>query len=90
MRGKQIAIYCSLCLGTTLGLVALLFEHATLTLGALTQAQTPQPMTSFEPVDLGMPYGKVSMIDLVGDYLEHPPAATAAGGAAEPEIDLKC
>ena len=84
MRGRDIGIFCSVCLGATLGIVTLLFGHAALTVQALARAQKPQSMTESPPVDLGMPYGKQSMTDLVGNYLEHPQAAGATDTPAVP------
>lgn len=83
MSTKQILLYCVVCLALTLGVVTVLFEHAALTSQAQTRANTPQPMETFKPIDLGTPYGTVSMTDLVGYYLEHPPKAATAGAASQ-------
>lgn len=82
MNTKQILLYCVVCLALTLGVVTVLFEHAALTPQAQARANTPQPMEAFKPIDLGMPYGTVTMTDLVGYYLQNPPKA-AAGGSAQ-------
>jgi len=90
MRARDIGLFCCVCLGATLGVFGLLFQRAALSPEAAAQARTPQPMTAFEPIDLGSPYGEVSMIDLVGEYLEHPPRVAESGAPAEKKLDLKC
>ena len=83
MSTKQILLYCVLCLALTLGVVTVLFEHAALTPQAQARADTPRSMEAFKPMDLGVPYGTVSMTDLVGYYLEHPPQAASAGAVSQ-------
>ena len=63
--------------------LTVLFEHAALTPQAQARADTPRSMEAFKPMDLGVPYGTVSMTDLVGHYLEHPPKAAAAGAVSQ-------
>lgn len=84
MSTRQILLYCVLCLSLTLGAMIALFRHAALTPQALAQASTPQPMEAFQPINLGKPYGAVSMIDLVGYYLQHPPKAAPGGTTQQP------
>jgi hypothetical protein len=83
MNTKQILLFCASSLLVTLVALTFLFQNAALTPAAVTRATTAQPMENFKPVDLGAPYGSVSMTDLVGNYLEHPPQAPA-GPAGEP------
>ncbi len=83
MSTRQILLFCAATFFLTLGGLTLLFQGAALTPEALAQATTPQSMESFKSINLGSPYGSVSMADLVGNYIEHPPKA-AAGPAAQP------
>lgn len=81
MNAKQILLYCVVCLGVTLAVLAVMFRYAAVSPQFLVSARTPQPMESFQPINLGGIYGTVSMTDLVGNYLQHPPKAAAPGAA---------
>ncbi len=48
---------------------------------AVVAARTPTPAERLGPIDLGGNFGPVSVLDLVGYYLENPPAAPSSGGA---------
>jgi hypothetical protein len=71
---KEILIFWVAALAIGLGLSALLYRYAAVAPGVLAQAQIPQPMENMQDVNLGSPYGTVSVTDLVGYYIEHPPA----------------
>lgn len=78
---KEILIFWLTALALAFGLSALLFHYAALTPGALVKARTPQPMESMPDINLGNAYGTVSVTDLVGYYIEHPPAPKGAAAA---------
>ncbi len=82
MNTKQILLYCVSCLGVTLAMLVIMFRYAAVSPQFLTHARTPQSMESFAPINLGGIYGTVSMTDLVGNYLQHPPKAAAPGAGA--------
>ncbi|ODV04239.1 MULTISPECIES: hypothetical protein [unclassified Thiobacillus] len=80
---KDILVFWTAALGTTLGLCAILFPYAAVPAATLSKAQTPQPMENMADLDLGKDYGTVSVTDLVGYYLENPPAPKSAAAQAE-------
>ncbi|MHB8347913.1 MAG: hypothetical protein ACYDHM_12170 [Acidiferrobacterales bacterium] len=82
MNTRQILLYCVVSLAVTLAGLTVMFRYAAVSPQALARAQTPQPMGSFPDLNLGSTYGTVSMTDLVGYYLQHPPKAAAAGAAS--------
>ncbi len=81
MNARQILLYCVVCLVVTFAVLAVLFRYAAVSPQMLAHAQTAQPMATFPAIDLGSTYGTVSMTDLVGYYLQHPPKAAPAGSA---------
>ena len=84
MNRAQILLYCTVCLGVTLALLTVMFRYAEVPPGVLARARTPQAMESFPDLNLGGVYGTVSMTDLVGYYLQHPPKAAVGGVAVAP------
>ena len=57
---------------------------STLPRAALDSAKQPAQAQTLPDIDLGGGFGKVSVIDLVGFYVENPPAAAGSGGDAAP------
>ncbi|MDA8384264.1 MAG: hypothetical protein M0037_14640 [Betaproteobacteria bacterium] len=88
MSSKQIILYCVVCLGVTLAALTVMFRYAAVSPRAMARAHIPQPMESFPPLTLGGAYGTVSMVDLVGYYLQHPPAAAASGVPAAAPVRI--
>ncbi|MBZ0093142.1 MAG: hypothetical protein ACYC2R_00880 [Burkholderiales bacterium] len=82
---KDILIFWIAALSIVFGLSAILYRHAAVPTAELAKSKTPQPMESMPDIDLGSPYGTVSVTDLVGYYIEHPPApkGTAAVDSGE-------
>lgn len=80
MNKLEIALFCVLSLGLSLGVAAWLFPHAAMSQQRLQTLQTPQPMEELPDIDLGPDFGLVPVTELVGYYIESPPAAD--GGAA--------
>jgi len=78
----KLVIFWLASLAVFLGLSAGLFPYAAVSAETLARSRVPQPMDSMADIALPQPYGTVSVIDLVGYYLEHPPVAQAgsAGG----------
>jgi hypothetical protein len=75
-------IFCVGALATSLALAALGFRLAALPRDALDRAAAPVRAEALPDVDLGGGFGKVPVVELVGHYLENPPAATAQGATA--------
>ncbi len=78
---KEILIFWLVALAIGFGLSALLYRYAAVAPGVLAKSRTPQPMESMQDVNLGGAYGTVSVADLVGYYIEHPPAPKGAAAA---------
>ena len=55
------------------GIAALLFPLTTISPEELRVVSAAQPMEVFDDLDLGPGYGEVSVIELLGFYLENPP-----------------
>jgi len=43
-------------------------------------AATPQPMEDFDMIDLGEDYGMISVVELLGYYLDNPPELEVSTG----------
>lgn len=83
---KEILIFWLVTLAIGFGLMALLYRYAAVTPDALAKSRTPQPIESMQDIDLGDAYGTVSVTDLVGYYIENPPAPK---GAAADEVQQR-
>jgi len=81
MNGK-IVIFWIGTLAATFGVFAALYPYAAVPQEVLTTAHAPQPMDRIPDINLGDPYGTVSVADLVGYYIEHPPVAKDAASSA--------
>jgi len=55
-------------------------------LGGAFRANTPQPAEVMPMIDVGKGFGELPAIELIGYYIENPPAPPTAGAAAAPEI----
>ena len=78
---KEILVFWVVVLAIAFGLSAVLYRYAAVAPDVLAKSRTPQPMESMQDVNLGSPYGTISVTDLVGYYIEHPPAPTGAAAA---------
>lgn len=82
---RESLIFCTVALAVALALCALGYRWAALPRDAVDAAKRPAPAESLPDVELGGGFGRVSVIDLVGYWLEHPPApANASAGEAVP------
>lgn len=77
----QNLLFCILSLAAALALSAIGFRYAALPPAVVVQAKTPVTPEKLPEFDLGS-FGRVSGIDLMAYWMEHPP--TAAGGDAAP------
>ena len=82
MMNRVSIIFCTVSLIVTVVVLGAGFNLAAMPRQTVAAAKKPVPPESLPDID--MPgFGKVSVLDLVGYYIENPPAtATAAGGAA--------
>jgi len=82
---RESLVFCTVALAVALGVCALGFRWAALPAATIEAGRHPAPAETLPDVDLGGGFGKVPVIDLVGYYLENPPApANAASGAVVP------
>lgn len=81
---RESMIFCTLALSIAVAVCAAGFRIAALPPDAVAAAGRPVPAESLPDVDVGGGFGKVSVIDLVGFYVENPPAAAGAGDGAAP------
>lgn len=78
---RSSLVFCVLSVIATVLLSAAGFSVFAMPRDAVVAARTPTPAERLGDIDLGKDFGRVPVVDLVGYYLENPPAA-AAGGAA--------
>lgn len=76
-------VFCVLALVATVAVLAVGFHHAALPPEVVARAKTPVTPDQLPEFDLGS-FGRVSGIDLVAYWMEHPPAP--APGAAPPSV----
>lgn len=79
-------IFCAGMLAASLAVAWIAFPFAALDPATAAAARTPQPAELLGDVDVGQGFGELPVIELMGYYVENPPAPQAAGGAAAPEI----
>lgn len=82
MMNRVSVIFCTVSLAMAIAISIIGFNIAAMPRQAVAAAKKPVPPESLPDID--MPgFGKVSVLDLVGYYIENPPAtATAGGGTA--------
>lgn len=67
-------LFCAAALAASLALCAAAFPFAALPEETLSAQRKPVPAEALPDVDVGGGFGKVSVLDLVGYYVDHPPA----------------
>lgn len=77
---RESLIFCILALAAAIAVSAIGFRYAALPREALVRAQTPVTPDQLPELDLGS-FGRVSGIDLVAYWMEHPPAPAGGGEA---------
>lgn len=86
MINRESLIFCSAALAAALAVCAASFFLAALPRAAVEAAKQPAPAETLPDIDIGGGFGKVSVIDLVGFYIENPPAPKGSGGDASPAM----
>lgn len=82
MNTQQTLLFCSGSLALTLGLAAVLYPFASVSEDTLARSRAAQPAEAMSDVDLGSDFGTLPVIELMGYYLENPPAPPPQGGHA--------
>ena len=80
MLNRTGIIFCSVSLVLTVAVCAVGFSLAALPRATIAASKTPAPAETLPEIDLPG-FGKVTVIDLMGYYIDNPPAPVAAGGA---------
>lgn len=78
---RSSLIFCVAAIVVTVAVSAAGFSLAALPREVIAAARVPTPAERMGVIDLGPGFGAVPVLDLVGYYLENPPADSAPGGA---------
>lgn len=78
---RESLLFCSGALAASLLVAVIGFRYAALPRATLDACEVPTRPERMPDIDLGRGFGKVSVIDLVGYYLDHPPAPPVPGSA---------
>lgn len=82
---RSSIIFCTTSLLASLAIAWIAFPFAALDREVVVQAQEPQPAELLDTVDVGQGFGELPVIELMGYYVENPPAVET-GEAAAPEL----
>jgi len=84
---RESVVFCVAALAMALVVCAIGFRLAALPRATVDATARAVPAESLPDVDVGGGFGRVSVIELVGYYIEHPPArAGEGGGEATPAV----
>jgi hypothetical protein len=83
---RSSIIFCAGTLAVCLAIAWVAFPYAALDRDTVAAWRTPQPAELLDDVDVGQGFGELPVIELMGYYVETPPAPVAAGATAAPEI----
>lgn len=86
MMNRESLAFCGVSLAVALAVCAAGFTLAALPREAVEAAKKPAPAETLPDVDIGGGFGKVSVIELVGFYIENPPAPKGGGGDASSAV----
>ena len=84
MDTRQIFLFCGISLALALGLAAALFPLAAVSEETLSQSRVPQAAEDMPDIDVGEGFGTLPGIELLGYYVDNPPAKAEAGAAPAP------
>lgn len=86
MKLFSIILFCIFSLVASLVLAYGLYPHVKLSDIQLKNITKPQDMESFEQnINLGDDFGEMSVIDLMGNYLDNPPAPAGSSEISKPK-----
>jgi hypothetical protein len=80
---RRSLVFCIAAVLASVAAGAVGFSLAAVPREVVAAARTPTPAERMGKIDLGPGFGTVSVLDLVGYYLENPPAASGTGRAPE-------
>ena len=86
MMNRESLIFCGVSVLLTLVVSAVGFHFAALPPETVAVAKQPAPPKTLPDLDIGGGFGKVFVIELVGYYMENPPAPKGGGGDASPAV----
>lgn len=79
-------MFCVGSLLVSLGVAWVAYPYAAMDAEAVARADVPQPAETLGLINVGEGFGDVSALELMGYYVENPPAKPEGGAAAAPEI----
>ena len=79
-------IFCVGAILVSLAVAWVAYPYAALDADVIARADTPQPAETLPPIDVGQGFGELPALELMGYYVENPPAKPEGGAAAAPEI----
>lgn len=86
MKKISIILFLVLSVLGSLGIAYGLYPHAKLSDEQVTKISQPQEMELFEEtINMGDDFGEMSVIDLMGNYLDNPPAPQSSAQASKPK-----
>jgi len=87
MKPISIVIFCVASLMSFMAMAYTLYPYARLSDEAVKSSTTPKAMEDFDQlIDLGEDYGQLSLIDLMGFYMDTPPDTKAQSTQAEAPV----
>lgn len=81
MLNRTGVIFCSISLVAAAAVCIGGYQWAAMPKSVLAAAKVPVAPETLPEIDLGS-FGKVSVLDLMGYYIDNPPVPVAAGGGA--------
>jgi len=78
---RSSLIFCVGSAVVSVAISAIGYSLVALPREVIAAARTPTPAEQMNKIDLGSGFGTISVLDLVGYYLENPPVETTSGGA---------
>jgi hypothetical protein len=83
MSNAQVWLFCVATVLLFLLISVVGFHFAALSADTVEAATIPQPVEAFtRPIDLGAPYGKVPVSELMQYWITNPPRQSAKAGSA--------
>lgn len=83
---RNSLIFCVGSLAVSLLIAWIAFPYAAMDPETLAMASTPQPAENMPLINVGEGFGELPAVELMGYYVENPPAPPQAGAAPAPEI----
>lgn len=78
-----IIAFCMFSLGGVIAICAMLLPFTTLSADELRQSTEAAEMETYDTFDLGEDFGELTIFDLIGHYLDNPPAKSSEAVAVK-------